>query len=176
MFLQITHSFVQISLIPELICSPCWDVTSLWPHSPLNNGALLILKITMFKFFGVLAFNPYLLRSVHSSVQPFTSKFSSSSSLHRLFFFMVGTSNFHEDTCKEGFHSRGQQLCKLIGTKESFTFYISKSSTPRGLVWNTNMAAVLLFWNTNTVVMWNDSINWSFRWKIIVSLQETCNW
>ena len=126
MFLQITHSFVQISLIPELICSPCWDVTSLWPHSPLNNGALLILKITMFKFFGVLAFNPYLLTSVHSSVQPFTSKFSSSSSLHRLFFFMVGTSNFHEDTCKEGFHSRGQQLCKLIGTKESFTFYINK--------------------------------------------------
>ena len=126
MFLRITHSLVQISLIPELICSPGWHVTSLWPHSPLNNGASLIIKITMFKCFGVLAFNPYLLTSVHSSEQPFTSQFSSSSSLHRLFFFMVWTSNFNEDTCKEGFHSRGQQLCKLIGTKESFTFYINK--------------------------------------------------
>ena len=125
MFLQITHSFVQISLIPELICSPCWDVTSLWPHSPLNIGALLILKITMFKFFGVLAFNPYLFTSVHSSQKPFTSQFSSSSSFHRLFF-MVGTSNFNEDTCREGFHSHGQRLCKLIGRKESVTFYIRK--------------------------------------------------
>ena len=126
MFLRITHSLVQISLIPELICSPGWHVTSLWPHSPLNNGASLIIKITMFKCFGVLAFNPYLLTSVHSSEQPFTSQFSSSSSLHRLFFFTVWTSNFNEDTCKEGFHSRGQRLCKLIGTKESFTFYINK--------------------------------------------------
>ena len=163
MFLRITHSFVQISLIPELICSPWWHVTSLWPHSPLNNGASLILKITMFKCFGVLAFNPYLLTSVHSSEQPFTSQFSSSSSLHRLFFFMVWTSNFNEDTCKEGFHSRGQRLCKLIGTKESFTFYIKKKvqlpedwfGTP---TWPP-ATAVLSFSNTNTAVMWKDSIN-----------------
>ena len=132
MFLQITHSFAQISLIPELICSPFWDVTRLWPDSPLNNGASLILKITMLKFFSALTFNLYLLTSAHSSEQPFTSTFSSSSSLHHLFFFMAGTSNFNEDTCNEGFHSRGQKLCKLIGTKESVTFYISKRfNSPR---------------------------------------------
>ena len=42
----------------------------------------------------------------------------------------------------ERFDSRDQYLCKCIGTKE-------KSSTPTALVWNTNMASVLLFWNTN---------------------------
>ena len=47
----------------------------------------------------------------------------------------------------ERFHSRGQHLCKFIGTKESVC--IRKSSTPKGLVWNTNMAAVSLFWDTN---------------------------
>ena len=126
MFLRITHSFVQISLIPELICSPWWHVTSLWPHSPLNNGASLILKITMFKCFGVLAFNPYLLTSVHSSEQPFTSQFSSSSSLHRLFFFMVWTS----------------AAMQINWNKRKLYFlHKKKGSTPRGLVWNTNMAA-----------------------------------
>ena len=45
------------------------------------------------------------------------------------------------------FHSRGlQDLCKF-GTKESV--YIKKSSTPTGLVWDTNMAAVSLLWDTN---------------------------
>ena len=57
----------------------------------------------MFKFFGVLAFNPYLLTSVHSSEQPFTSTFSSSSSLHNLFSFMFGTSNFNEIHVKRVF-------------------------------------------------------------------------
>ena len=33
-----------------------------------------------------------------------------------------------------------------------------KSSTPTGLVWNTNMAVVLLFWNTNMAVRWKRSI------------------
>ena len=47
----------------------------------------------------------------------------------------------------ECFHSRGQHLCKFIGTKESVC--IRKSSTPKGLVWNTNMATVSLFWDTN---------------------------
>ena len=36
------------------------------------------------------------------------------------------------------FHSRGQYLRKFIGTKESV--YISKGSTPTGLVWDTNIA------------------------------------
>jgi len=35
------------------------------------------------------------------------------------------------------FHSRGQHLCKFIGTKESV--YISKDSTPTRLVWDTTM-------------------------------------
>ena len=35
----------------------------------------------------------------------------------------------------------------LLEQKKAFTQ--KKSSTPRGLVWNTNMAAVSLFWNTN---------------------------
>ena len=48
----------------------------------------------------------------------------------------------------KGFHSRGQHLCKFIGTKE--IVYIRKEfSTPTGLVWYTNMAAISLFWNTN---------------------------
>ena len=45
------------------------------------------------------------------------------------------------------FHSRGQHLCKFIGTKESV--YIRKEFNSTGLVWDTNMAAVSLFWNTN---------------------------
>ena len=36
---------------------------------------------------------------------------------------------------------------KKLEQKKVFAF--EKSSTPRGLVWNTNMAAVSLFWNTN---------------------------
>ena len=35
----------------------------------------------------------------------------------------------------------------IIGRKESV--YIRNGSTPTGLVWNSNMAAVSLFWNTN---------------------------
>ena len=38
------------------------------------------------------------------------------------------------------FHSRGQQLCKLIGTKDKKT-----GATLQGLLKNTNVAAVLLF-------------------------------
>ena len=53
----------------------------------------------------------------------------------------------------ERFHSHGQQPCKLIGTKES----LKKFNSPTGLVWDTNMAAVLLFWihtNVATVTFW----------------------
>ena len=35
----------------------------------------------------------------------------------------------------------------VLEQKKGFTQ--EKSSTPTGLVWNTNMAAVSLFWNTN---------------------------
>ena len=47
----------------------------------------------------------------------------------------------------ECFHSRVQHLCKFIEQKEAFAK--EKSSTPRGLVWDTNMATVSLFRNTN---------------------------
>ena len=47
----------------------------------------------------------------------------------------------------ECFHSRGQHLCKLLEQKKAFA--LEKSSTPTGLVWDTNMAAVSLFWDTN---------------------------
>ena len=52
----------------------------------------------------------------------------------------------------ERFHSRDQHLCKFIGTKES-VYIKKKSSTPRGLIWNTNMATVSLFWNINMVAV-----------------------
>ena len=47
------------------------------------------------------------------------------------------------------FHSRGQHLCKFIGTKESV--YIRKEfNSHRTKFWDTiNMAAVSLFWDTN---------------------------
>ena len=45
----------------------------------------------------------------------------------------------------ECFHSRGQHLCKFIGTKESVCIK-KRSSTPTGLSWYTNMVAVSLFW------------------------------
>ena len=38
--------------------------------------------------------------------------------------------------------SRGQHLCRFFGAKESV--YKGKSSTPTGLVWKTNVAAILL--------------------------------
>ena len=44
----------------------------------------------------------------------------------------------------ERFHSRGQQLCKFFGTKETC------SMRKRILVWNINMAAALLYWYINT--------------------------
>ena len=47
----------------------------------------------------------------------------------------------------ERFHSRGEHLCKFIGTKESI--FIRKSSTPTGFSGYTSMAAVSLFGNTN---------------------------
>ena len=36
---------------------------------------------------------------------------------------------------------------QMIGTKERFSK--QKGSTPTGLIWDTNMAAVSLFWDTN---------------------------
>ena len=45
----------------------------------------------------------------------------------------------------ERFHSRGQHLCKFIGTKGMVC--IRKSSTPKGLIWNINMATVSVFWD-----------------------------
>ena len=53
----------------------------------------------------------------------------------------------------EHFHSNGQHLCKFIGTKEIKAFAKEKSSTPRGLVWDTNMVAISLFWHTNMVAV-----------------------
>ena len=47
----------------------------------------------------------------------------------------------------ECFLSRDQQISKFITTEESV--YVKKSSTPTGLVWDTNMAAVSLFRDTN---------------------------
>ena len=49
------------------------------------------------------------------------------------------------------FHSRGQHLCKFIGTKESV--YIRKEFNSTGLVSDTNMAIVLLFWDTDMAAM-----------------------
>ena len=51
----------------------------------------------------------------------------------------------------ERIHSRGQRLCKFIGTKE--IFLLKKSPTPKGFVWSTSMAAMSLFWNTNMVAV-----------------------
>ena len=45
----------------------------------------------------------------------------------------------------ERFHSRGQHLCKFIGTKGMVC--IRKSSTPKGLIWNINKATVSVFWD-----------------------------
>ena len=39
----------------------------------------------------------------------------------------------------------------LLEQKKAFTY--EKSSTPTGLVWDTNMAAVSLFWDTNMATM-----------------------
>jgi len=76
------------------------------------------------------------------------------------FWFKTPTSKYyyvvHASTCNfkiERFHSRGQQLCKFIGTKESFYIRKEFNSTPKGLVWYTNMAAISLFWNTNMAAM-----------------------
>ena len=44
----------------------------------------------------------------------------------------------------ERFHSRGQQLCTFIAIKEIFLH--KKKVQLSGLVWDTNMAAVSLFW------------------------------
>ena len=51
----------------------------------------------------------------------------------------------------ECFHSRGQHICKFIGTKESVC--IRKEFNSQGSVWDTNMAAVSLFWDTNMAAM-----------------------
>ena len=53
----------------------------------------------------------------------------------------VGTSTPRGPRHMEGFHSRGQHLCKFIGTKKIFNIK-KNSSTTTGMVWNTIMAAV----------------------------------
>ena len=47
----------------------------------------------------------------------------------------------------ERFRSRGQRLWKFIGSQIVFTW--EKCSTAAGLAYDTNMASVLLFWDTN---------------------------
>ena len=47
----------------------------------------------------------------------------------------------------ERFHARGRQACKVIGTKESV--HARKELNATGLVWNTNMIAISLFYDTN---------------------------
>ena len=47
----------------------------------------------------------------------------------------------------ECFHSRGQHLCRFIGTKESVC--IRKEFNSQRIGWDTNMAAFSLFWDTN---------------------------
>ena len=49
--------------------------------------------------------------------------------------------------CLKGY-SRGQHLCKFIGTKGK-RLHKKRVLTPTGLVWTTNMAAVSLFRDTN---------------------------
>ena len=55
----------------------------------------------------------------------------------------------------ECFHSRGQHLCKFIGTKGSVCIRNEFNShrIHWELVWDTNMAAVSLFWDTNMVAV-----------------------
>ena len=53
--------------------------------------------------------------------------------------------------CIERFHSHDQQPCKFMEQKK--VFRQKKSSTPTGLVWYTNMAAVSLFWNINVATV-----------------------
>ena len=53
--------------------------------------------------------------------------------------------------CTERFHSRDQRPYLFNETKESFC--ITKSSTPTGLVWYTNMADFSLFRYTNMADM-----------------------
>ena len=48
--------------------------------------------------------------------------------------------------------SRGDQLCKFIGTKESFKW--KKCSSPTGMVWHVKIAIVLLFWDTKGAFDW----------------------
>ena len=50
------------------------------------------------------------------------------------------TSSFYITVNRAFLQKSSQQLCKFIGTKQSF--YIRKDSTPTGLVWNTNMAGL----------------------------------
>ena len=55
-----------------------------------------------------------------------------------------GSQSGREKRRDESFQARvrrGWQLCKFIGKKKVFT--------PTGLVWDTNMAAVLLFWDSS---------------------------
>ena len=49
--------------------------------------------------------------------------------------------------CIECFHSRGQHLCKFIGTKGGVCIRKEFNSQRTGL--DTNMAVVSLFWDTN---------------------------
>ena len=49
-------------------------------------------------------------------------------------------------------HSRGQYPRNFIETKGSVNIK-EKSSSPTGLVWYTNAAAISLFWNRNMAAM-----------------------
>ena len=62
---------------------------------------------------------------------------------------MTGSLPFHifQPLNIERFHSRGQHLCYLLKQNKAFAY--EKSSSTIGLARNTNMAAGLLFWNTN---------------------------
>ena len=61
----------------------------------------------------------------------------------------------------ERFHSRGQQLCTFIAIKENFLH--KKKVQLSGLVWDTNVASVSLFWPEHQYggrdVMWK-------RWNL----------
>ena len=74
--------------------------------------------------------------------------------------------DFIEKARIECLQSRGQHLCNFIGTKES-VFMKKEFKTPTGLVWDTNIAAISLFWNTNLVTM-TSCKNTLFKFGLII--------
>ena len=49
----------------------------------------------------------------------------------------------------ERFHSRGHELCKFIRGKKRKVLHRKRVQLPQNLVWDTNMAAILLFCGNN---------------------------